>query len=66
VKARTTKMPALPQFDYIFAIATLFAFLDAWNIGTLQSLQVTPFYPSTGYSSHASSLSWEIKPIDIY
>jgi hypothetical protein len=26
-------MPALPQFDYIFAIATLFAFLDAWNIG---------------------------------
>jgi sodium-dependent phosphate transporter len=27
-------MPALPQFDYIFAIATIFAFLDAWNIGT--------------------------------
>ncbi|OAL04221.1 phosphate-repressible phosphate permease-like protein [Phaeosphaeriaceae sp. SRC1lsM3a] len=26
-------MPALPQFDYIFAIATIFAFLDAWNIG---------------------------------
>ncbi|KAF2827022.1 phosphate transporter [Ophiobolus disseminans] len=26
-------MPALPQFDYIFAIGTLFAFLDAWNIG---------------------------------
>jgi hypothetical protein len=29
-------MPALPQFDYIFAIATLFAFLDAWNIGMYQ------------------------------
>lgn len=26
-------MPALPQFDYIFAIGTIFAFLDAWNIG---------------------------------
>lgn len=26
-------MPALPQFDYLFAIGTLFAFLDAWNIG---------------------------------
>jgi hypothetical protein len=31
-------MPALPQFDYIFAIATIFAFLDAWNIG-----MITPF-----------------------
>ena len=28
-------MPALPQFDYIFAIGTIFAFLDAWNIGGL-------------------------------
>lgn len=26
-------MVALPQFDYVFAIATIFAFLDAWNIG---------------------------------
>jgi sodium-dependent phosphate transporter len=26
-------MPALPQFDYVFAIGTIFAFLDAWNIG---------------------------------
>lgn len=26
-------MPALPQFDYLFAIGTIFAFLDAWNIG---------------------------------
>lgn len=24
---------ALHQFDYIFAIAMIFAFLDAWNIG---------------------------------
>ena len=24
---------ALHQFDYIFAIGTIFAFLDAWNIG---------------------------------
>ena len=23
------------QFDYIFAIGTIFAFLDAWNIGAL-------------------------------
>ena len=26
-------MPTLHQFDYIFAIAMIFAFLDAWNIG---------------------------------
>ncbi|PVH90958.1 phosphate-repressible phosphate permease-like protein [Periconia macrospinosa] len=26
-------MPALPQYDYLFAIGTIFAFLDAWNIG---------------------------------
>ncbi|KAJ4377284.1 Na+/Pi symporter [Neocucurbitaria cava] len=26
-------MPALAQFDYLFAIGTIFAFLDAWNIG---------------------------------
>lgn len=26
-------MAALHQFDYIFALAMLFAFLDAWNIG---------------------------------
>ncbi|PWW80209.1 phosphate transporter [Tuber magnatum] len=26
-------MQALPQYDYIFAIGMLFAFLDAWNIG---------------------------------
>ncbi|PSN74771.1 phosphate transporter [Corynespora cassiicola Philippines] len=26
-------MPALPQFDYLFAIGTIFSFLDAWNIG---------------------------------
>lgn len=25
--------PALPQFDYLFAIGTIFSFLDAWNIG---------------------------------
>lgn len=36
-------MPALPQFDYVFAIGTIFAFLDAWNIGRLLSyiLRVT-------------------------
>jgi sodium-dependent phosphate transporter len=33
-------MPALPQFDYLFAIGTLFAFLDAWNIGTLTVVDV--------------------------
>lgn len=26
-------MAALPQFDYIFALGLIFAFLDAWNIG---------------------------------
>jgi phosphate/sulfate permease len=26
-------MATLHQFDYIFAIAMIFAFLDAWNIG---------------------------------
>jgi hypothetical protein len=27
-------MAVLHQYNYIFAIAMLFAFLDAWNIGT--------------------------------
>lgn len=26
-------MAALHQFDYIFAVAAIFATLDAWNIG---------------------------------
>ncbi|KLU85469.1 phosphate-repressible phosphate permease [Magnaporthiopsis poae ATCC 64411] len=26
-------MPTLHQYDYIFAIGTIFSFLDAWNIG---------------------------------
>ena len=26
-------MAVLHQFDYIFALATIFTFLDAWNIG---------------------------------
>lgn len=26
-------MVALPQYDYIFAFAMIFSFLDAWNIG---------------------------------
>ncbi|KAF8544810.1 phosphate transporter [Trichophaea hybrida] len=26
-------MQALPQYDYIFALGMIFAFLDAWNIG---------------------------------
>lgn len=26
-------MPTLHQYDYLFAVGTLFAFLDAWNIG---------------------------------
>jgi hypothetical protein len=37
-KSKTFKMPALPQFDYIFAIGTIFAFLDAWNIGMPSSI----------------------------
>jgi hypothetical protein len=27
-------MAVLHQYDYIFAVTTIFAFLDAWNIGT--------------------------------
>jgi len=27
-------MAILHQYDYIFALTTVFAFLDAWNIGT--------------------------------
>jgi phosphate/sulfate permease len=26
-------MPTLHQYDYLFAFGTIFAFLDAWNIG---------------------------------
>lgn len=37
---KPVKMPALPQFDYLFAIGTIFAFLDAWNIGKY-SLPIT-------------------------
>lgn len=29
----------LHQYDYIFALGTIFSFLDAWNIGTF------PQYP---------------------
>lgn len=29
-------MPVLHQLDYLFAIGTIFAFLDAWNIGMSQ------------------------------
>lgn len=25
----------LHQYDYIFALGTIFSFLDAWNIGTI-------------------------------
>lgn len=25
----------LSQYNYLFAVGTIFAFLDAWNIGTL-------------------------------
>jgi hypothetical protein len=32
VQGNTAKMP-LHQFDYLFAIGTIFAALDAWNIG---------------------------------
>lgn len=32
-------MAALPQFDYLFAIGTIFSFLDAWNIG-MSSLRI--------------------------
>lgn len=28
-------MAVLHQYDYIFAVTTIFTFLDAWNIGTL-------------------------------
>lgn len=36
MKVTTDIIPAvmtLHQYDYLFAIGTIFAFLDAWNIG---------------------------------
>lgn len=33
--SQLNKMAALPQFSYLFAIGTIFSFLDAWNIGML-------------------------------
>lgn len=45
-------MAALPQFDYIFAIATIFAFLDAWNIGMFTSLPQS--HSETSTPVHAS------------
>ncbi|KAF8847702.1 hypothetical protein BDZ45DRAFT_681712 [Acephala macrosclerotiorum] len=32
--SRTTTIMYLHQYDYLFVIGTIFAFLDAWNIGT--------------------------------
>lgn len=39
----------LHQYDYIFAIGTIFAFLDAYNIGAfpLLSLRPVPYLCST-------------------
>jgi hypothetical protein len=31
-------MAVLHKFDYIFAIATIFTFLDAWNIGKIEAI----------------------------
>lgn len=42
-------MPVLHQLDYLFAIGTIFAFLDAWNIGMLSSL--LSLFPPNAYSS---------------
>ena len=36
----------LSQYDYLFAIGTIFAFLDAWNIGALLAR-------SSCYADHA-------------
>lgn len=33
----------LHQYDYIFAIGTIFSFLDAWNIGTSTQHSLTPY-----------------------
>lgn len=33
-KSEATLIMVLHQYDYIFAIGTIFSFLDAWNIGT--------------------------------
>jgi hypothetical protein len=37
MKDRCVNMPAHSQFANIFAIGTIFAFLDAWNIGPYTS-----------------------------
>ena len=37
----------LHQFDYLFVIGTLFAYLNAWNIGMPGLLCLSPFRAST-------------------
>lgn len=53
------KMAALHQYDYLFAFGTIFAFLDAWNIGandvanswatSVASRSVSPDYGRYGF-----------------
>lgn len=35
----------LHQFDYLMAIGTIFAFLDAWNIGMASFQRCIPLHP---------------------
>lgn len=62
-------MPALPQFDYLFAFATIFAFLDAWNIGTFSQFIMSEDHPAIPHESrtlfnHTKRLS-DVSSLDI-
>jgi hypothetical protein len=59
-------MPALPQFDYIFAIATLFAFLDAWNIGMFSIFSYTSTLREVYPRYTISSIQYSAKVTALY
>lgn len=56
-------MAVLEQFDYIFAIGMIFAFLDAWNIGNIiifpTALNLL-LIPKTGANDVANSFATSV------
>lgn len=56
-------MAVLEQFDYIFAIGMIFAFLDAWNIGAVilfPALLDPLLIPKTGANDVANSFATSV------
>lgn len=56
-------MAVLEQFDYIFAIGMIFAFLDAWNIGNIIIFPATLnllLIPKTGANDVANSFATSV------